>query len=202
VHTYREVIPWYWGVFRWLSYTYPRLIHRILNWFTVIAILGLVMWGIKIIKKRKTNIRTTNVIFLSYAVSMYFVCLTTFDYLFNSGYHYSFGIQGRYFFPVIIGHMGLLIIGVIQLLPKKIHEVFLKITGVFFIAFHLYAQYLVTTSYFNILPIKAFFNQASQYKPDFFKSPILEILVVSYILLIILFVKSYLGIKLTYHEKD
>ena len=44
-HLYREVMPWYWGVFDWLGITYPRIVHRIINWLVLVAIIGLI-WGI------------------------------------------------------------------------------------------------------------------------------------------------------------
>ena len=44
VQSYRLILPWYWGVFRWLSLTYPRLVHRVINVITLVGLAGLLMF--------------------------------------------------------------------------------------------------------------------------------------------------------------
>ncbi|KKP59941.1 MAG: hypothetical protein UR52_C0001G0021 [Candidatus Gottesmanbacteria bacterium GW2011_GWA1_34_13] len=201
VHTYREIIPWYWGVYRWLSLTYPRIIHRILNWITVFSILGLIGHIYQKIKlKEKKEFLVLG--YLIYISMMYFAVLAVFDYIFNISHGFSFGIQGRYFFPTIAAHMGILLIGIFQIIPKIIQNIVIKILGLGFISFHLYAQNMVLFSYFDTSSFYKFFIQASQYKPVYFKYPWLLILTITFFLSLIIFIWYYLHIKANKYEKN
>jgi len=42
-HTFQEVLPWYWGVFRWLSLTLPRWVNQVMMRLLVLAGVGLVI---------------------------------------------------------------------------------------------------------------------------------------------------------------
>lgn len=182
-HTYREVVPWYWGVFRWLSLTYPRYVHRVINWLSVIAVIGLLRVLNRLCKREKVNINFVDLSFLVYVSGVYFLALAVFDFLFKNTYGYTFGIQGRYYFPTLVAHMALILIGITCLFPEKIRHIpIAKIIGTLMVALHTYAQIFVIKSYFNLSSLAQFFLQASQYKPWFFKIPWLPpILVISYI---------------------
>lgn len=110
-HTIAEVIPWYWGVFRWLSLALPRWVNRVLMRLLAIAVLGLFIKIFITIKKKDFNRQNLLLAFIFYIASVYFLVLFIWDWFFYRGNGYSFGIQGRYYFPVIITHMILLVVG-------------------------------------------------------------------------------------------
>ncbi len=183
-HTYQEVIPWYWGVFRWLSLTYPRPVHRIINWTLIFSLIGIFYVLYRDINHKSQN-QSKNIIFLLYTCFMYFFAITTFDYLFFISHGFSLGIQGRYFFPTIVAHMALIQIGIKTLadIIKK-EQVIIKSLGISMILLHSYAQYFVFTSYYSARSSLLFFQQASQYKPVFFKTPYLEIISLLYVIIL------------------
>lgn len=202
-HTYREVLPWYWGVFRWLSLTYPRYIHRIINWSLVLGILGLII-AIYKSGRHKGVVEGKLLWFLLYVSAMYFMAITTFDYLFTASHGFSIGVQGRYFFPTITAHMALLYVGWLSLVNREhLQNIVSKIVGFLMVALHTYAWWFVTISYFSREDIKLFFLQASQYKPWFFKTPFLELLVFLYALTLIVFIRKYIFLeKKTNHREN
>lgn len=164
-HTYREVLPWFWGVFRWLSLGLPAWLRQTTNLLTLGSFAGFVIY---IIKHRDIKI-----IFLAFSLLIYFLAITAFDYGFRQAHGYSYGIQGRYFFPVIIPFMVIFLVGLRplgRLLP--IGMVILNILVFFW----------VTGSYY-FLEWPTFFLQASQYKPMWLKYPINLVVLLLYLLL-------------------
>lgn len=193
-HTYREVVPWYWGVFRWLSLTYPRPVHRILNWMVVFSVLGLVIYLWKNYRRKRLSTEYSNLMFLIYSAGIYFLGITAYDYIFFRTHGFSFGVQGRYFFPTIVAHMAIIILGLNTLfnyLEEERKNALLKLISGGMIFFHIYAQVFVIQSYFSLDSVSAFFSQASQYKADFLKTPVLEGLVVIYSSCLLVFLWYY-----------
>ena len=98
-----------------------------------------------------------------------------FDFLFRKSQGFSFGIQGRYYFPLIVSHMALLIIGLTTLIQwLRLKVKLIKLIGVGMIFLSGYSWCFVVSSYYNTQSWNLFFIQASQYKPWFFKTPWLE----------------------------
>ncbi len=163
-HTYREVLPWYWGVFRWLSLALPDILRKITNWLTVLSFLG---FGLYLIKNANRK-----VLFLVYAALIYFLALTAFDFAFRQSYSYSFGIQGRYFFPVIIPLMTMMLLG-FRPIAKYLAAGMIILNIIVFI--------WVAGSYYQ-LSWSTFFLQASQYKPLWLKYPVNLVILGMYLL--------------------
>ena len=174
-HTIREVIPWYWGVFRWLSLVLPRWVNRVLNRLVLISIIGVIIKLFRIIKNKRLK-NNQGFIFIIYTAVIYFIVLTVWDWDFFRSHNFSFGIQGRYYFPAIIPQMILLVVGIqeiVKLFSKKITIYLLPITNyllsLWFIFLNFIALYTVTSSYYDAGYFKTFIIQASQYKPFFAK---------------------------------
>ena len=189
---YRKMLPWYWGVFRWLSLSFPRPVHRVINWTLFISIAGLIKYTVNWIKKKHIYPDIKITLFFVFASTIYFLCLTLFDYLFTQSYGYSFGLQGRYFFPLISAHMALVLIGIHTLIRNQKMDWVIKLLGFGIIILHHYVFFFVTNSYFKGSSILDFFIRASQYKPAFFKSPTLELLISSLIVSSAVFLWYYL----------
>lgn len=201
-HTYKEVIPWYWGVFRWLSVTLPRIINQIINRSVIFLIIGTVLYFIKVFKKRIYLFEKISLSFFVYISLIYFLIITYWDYLFIITHGFSFGIQGRYFFPDIVPHIGILLFGIIGFFKSnKFQMIIGSVISFGMIIIHEITLFRILFSYFSTESISKFFIQASQYKPWFFKSPVLEfIMLIHLITLSLLMSKSI--IKVIYYEKN
>ena len=171
-HTIREVIPWYWGVFNWLGVVLPKLVNRILNRLVLVAVIGLVIKLVKTIKQKKFTQIDLYLTFITWSALAYFTALTFWDWTFMKNNGFSFGIQGRYHFPVLLSHMILLFVGlnqIFKLLGKKTSRHLTFVLFIFFISLNLIALHTVAASYYDLSSLKTFIIQASQYKPFFAK---------------------------------
>lgn len=218
--TYRQTLPWYWGVFRWLSLTLPRWVNRIQMSLLLISGIGIGLHFIDSIwrnylltdKKdpgsglltrlsgmtRKVVKDEKNLLFMIYCVVIYFLAIIIWDWLHRMGKGFSFGVQGRYFFPVITAHMSILLIGFLffgqfvysraiklvgfcnhrktqisyglKITLIKLNNYLLSIIGVWFVILNSIAIWTVSNSYFDHSNMQSFIIQVSQYKPLIFKS--------------------------------
>ena len=173
-HTIAEVIPWYWGVFNWLGVVLPRTVNRVINRVMVLASVGVLIWLWKNRQIRKWRSRQKALVFLTASSGIFFLILFLWDWLFIRGSGYSFGMQGRYYFPTIVAHMMLLFLGLVFVLPdrfRKVRSLWIKGWGLSMILLNFIGLHTVTTAYYQLTPLTTFFNQVSQYKPLIFKFP-------------------------------
>lgn len=199
-HVYREVLPWYWGIYDWLGVTYPRTVHRIINWTILFSLIGFAVWVVKSIKERKWPF--ASILFLLLASGFLFLGIYLYDWLEWWQREIHLGVQGRYFFPVISSHMTILLLGWQALFPKKWHlkEHGIKILGLLMVMLNFYGLYTVAKTYYDILPVSTFVIQVSQYKPWFFKGFWLVALWITYIIVILKFLIEY--IRYLYEKKN
>lgn len=202
-HTYREVLPWYWGVYDWLGVTYPRVVYRIINGITLVSFIGFIFWLISILRRRLWRNKNIQGIFFLIGISLfYFIAIVVYDWLswFQSGF--QLGVQGRYFFPLISVQMLVVIIGITKLVSYKLklQNVCLLILSFIMIFFNFYGMYTVAQTYYDIFNIQRFLWQVSQYKPYYAKAPFIISIFILYFLTLILFLYKY--IKLPKNEKN
>lgn len=196
-HTITEVLPWYWGVFKWLGVVLPRWVNRVQMRALGLAFLGLVFWLFKLlsrtlvvilersdripsgIKSKLGNFCLKNqkiaridyqMGFLTLVSIVYFMAVTLWNWQFRKAYGFSFGIQGRYFFPTISAHMALILFGVIQLVPKKWQKYLIFLLIVWWFCLSHIGLWTVIKSYYQTWPLQTLWWQISQYKPFWFKS--------------------------------
>jgi hypothetical protein len=186
-HTIREVLPWYWGVFRWLSLTLPRWVNQVMMRLLVVAGIGLI---IRLFKRRFEP----GLGIIIWSALVYSLALFFWDFQQVRSAGFPFGIQGRYYFPVIVTHMILLVLGI-----KVIWGKLLIILNYWFMILNWIALYWLTASYYDIGSLKIFIIQASQYKPFFAKGWWLILALVLYLILSLIF--SVRLFKLSRHEK-
>ncbi len=172
-HTYREVLPWYWGVFRWLSLGLPPVLRQITNVLTIVSFVG---FFVSLYKKSFKEL--TPKVFMFFALIVYFLAITAFDFGFRQSHGFSFGIQGRYFFPVAVVVSMIIIDGLSFLLPFLSIGVIVFNTTTFF--------HLMFTYYAKDWP--TFFIQASQYKPLWLKYPVNVVILFGFLLSAILMI--------------
>ncbi len=186
-HTFREVLPWYWGVFRWLSLTLPRWINQVMMRILLVAGVGLI---IKLFKRRFEP----GFWIIAWSALIYFLALFFWDWQHIRNAGFPFGIQGRYYFPVIVPHMVLLVMGI-----KQIWSKLLIVLDYWFVILNWLAFYAVTASYYDASGFKTFIIQASQYKPFFGKGWWLIIVLGLYFIFSLIF--SVQLFKAFRHEK-
>lgn len=182
-HTFREVLPWYWGVFRWLSLTLPRWVNQVMMRLLLAAGIGLIikLW------RRKFD---PGFWLIVWSALVYFLALFIWDFQQVRNAGFPFGMQGRYYFPVLVPHLVLLIMGIRQIWPGLVKPLML-----WFIAINWIAWYWVTASYYDASGFKIFIIQASQYKPDFAKGIWLGMALGLYSGLTLLFVNQLRHVK-------
>lgn len=203
-HSIAEVLPWYWGVYKWLSLTVPHINYQIINRLIIIALIGLVARAILVIRQKKIENLDVNLIFLISASLIYFAVFAVGDYLFNRLYGYSFGIQGRYFFPLIVFHMALLLIGLLQIFKlflKRYTYVGIVILIFLMILFNNISLSYVAASYYDFSSFSNFFEHAIQYKPAVIKGMTIPLIILINLILqsayIFLLLKSFRNQTLT-----
>ena len=179
LETYNRTFAWYWGVYRWLSLTLPPIIYLIIKSIVLLGFIGII---IKIIKDiAKGNIKKDIYFyFLITASLIYIAIIVIWDYYFRLGHGFSFGIQGRYLFPLIIAHLSLLIIGlktVLETVYGKYADIGIYLVVLLMMVFNLYTLFFVSGSYYDTSSIGNLINQASQYKAQFVKGNIIIFLI-------------------------
>lgn len=169
---YAQIIPWYWGVYRWLSLTLPFWVYRTIKLVMIASLAGWVI-GFRKIK----NVVNRKLLFWLICSSLiYTFGIYAWNILFWKSHGFSFGIQGRYFFPNLPEHMAILLVGLLLLSPARFRKVIGFAITVLMILFNWFSLWFVSQSYYgNIFSYQTFFLRASQYKPWFFKTPLLEI---------------------------
>lgn len=189
-HTYREVLPWYWGVYDWLGVTYPRLVYRMINLTILLSGVGLIRYLFTILNKlmfRKRKIQA--VFFLLLIAGCFFAGISFFDWYSWYTQGFQLGVQGRYFFPVS-GILNLLLfIGIRELAGSnnKAREWSVKILGTLMIMLNVFALYTVAKTYYAVDTFQSFIIQSSQYKPAWFKYPFNVVVFCFYLLILVLF---------------
>ena len=185
-HTLAQTLPWYWGVYKWLSLTLPPVTYQIINRLLAIGLIGVLLKLIDIFRNQKKSQDIRLILFLIYSSIVYFLILIIWDYFFYLKYGYHFGIQGRYFFPLVVFHIAILVIGiwqVFELVFKKYARYGLSIVLFLMVLFNDISLFYVAASYYDTSSFNRFIIQASQYKPEIFKGTILVFILSSTILL-------------------
>lgn len=195
-HTIAEVVPWYWGVFKWLGVALPRTVNRILNRLVLVAAIGVILKLVRNLNLKKIR-KEKNFFFLLYVSGIYFLSLTVWDWFYTRSRGFSLGMQGRYYFPTLAAHMGLVLIGLMSLVPKKWEKFkssLVRVLCLGMVVLNFIGLYTVTKAYYQISNLQKLYWQVSQYKPWFFKGPVLFPLFGIYFVVLVIFLKSFLKI--------
>lgn len=192
-HSITEVWPWYWGVYKWLSLTLPPIVYQIINRVIPLAIVGV---GIRtlIIVKRKDWRNGTWLFFFIVTITVYFLAITTFDFLYRRNNGFSFGIQGRYFFPVIIPVLALILTGISRIFEMFSQNIVKFGTFLFVFAFFIFNDFslaYVSSSYYLTFDLEIFVKHASQYKPELFKGNIILVIIALAIIFQTIFLANF-----------
>ena len=193
-HTYREVLPWYWGIFNWLGVTYPRIVHRIINRVLALSIAGFVVYVISLCRHKKSATPPVQMLFF-YLMAFFIFAFSVFLYDWYSWQKSSYvlGIQGRYFFPFIPVQMAVVLIGWSHLFSfRKKWMIWSRyFLSVAMILLNFIALATVASSYYSLSDVRTFIIQASQYKPFFTKGFLLALVLLTQFIFITGFLLQY-----------
>ena len=179
--TYAQTLPWYWGVYRWLSFTLPPIVYQILNRIVLIAILGIVLRVVMTFTKRKITDLDKALYFMIFSSFVYYAILIVWDYYFKLDNGFPFGLQGRYLFPLVVAHLSIVLIGLVavfEFIFKNYATWGYLVLVASIIAFNDVSLFFVSSSYYSTSNVDTFIKQVSQYKPELFKDDILLIIIV------------------------
>ena len=174
--TYTQTLPWYWGVYRWLSFTLPPVVYQIINRTVLIAFLGVILRIVISVLRRKITDLDKALFFLISSSFIYYVILIVWDYYFKLDYSFSFGLQGRYFFPLVVAHLSIVLIGLVavfEFIFKNYAKWGYLVLVASIIAFNDVSLFFVSSSYYSTSSINTFIEQASQYKPEIIRGNLL-----------------------------
>ncbi len=178
--TYAESMPWFWGIYKWLSLSLPPIYYQIINRIVLLAIFGFLLKTFTVIKEKDYK-QLKTILFLVWVPVIYFIILMVWNYFFFTKNGYSFGIQGRYYFPVIVPIIAILLIGLnnlgkIILGSNSKYVLFLLVCMM--LVFNIATLIHVSSSYYDTSSLQTFISQASQYKPILFKGNIIIFLII------------------------
>lgn len=192
---YRQTLVWYWGVFKWLGVVLPLNLIRFLKILMVVSGLGMIKYFIT----TKPNKYKTMVTFLLIHSLLYILFLSWWDYLTINSMGFSQGLQGRYFFPTIVAHMSLFLIGLSYINTN--YQIQVSISALLImISAHFISWIVLITTYYSTNDWHQFFIQLSQYKPSVVKYPCSIIWFSSYFGIVGYFL--YNLIKNNYHNSS
>ena len=178
--TYAQTLPWYWGVYRWLSYTLPPIVYQIINRVLIIAAVGVLIAVFRPIVKRKLTDFDKSLYFLIFASFIYYAVIIIWDYYFRREYGFSFGLQGRYLFPLVVAHLSIILIGfktLFDFVSKNYARWGFLILILLIMVFNTVSLFFVSASYYSTSSFDIFIRQASQYKLEIFKGNLLLLFV-------------------------
>jgi hypothetical protein len=168
-HTYAETLPWYWGVFDWLGVTLPHLANRLINYTLILSLIGLIF---KFYRDFKERIFDYKVIFLLLISVIYYLAIIYYNYIFYLAHGFSFGLQGRYFFPTLVAHMALIIVGlttIFNIIRVNFNKTLIKSLALLMIILNFVALGVLIKTYYSTADLNTLTLQISQNKPAMFK---------------------------------
>jgi len=163
-------VVWYWGVFKWLGVVLPPIYWQVANRLVLLSVIGLAIYFYKYYRGAKTRAQLPYALFSLLSSIAYALAIFWYDYQHFKLNGYSLGIQARYFFPTLLSHLSLLLLGIVSLgWNSKIRRLLrLTLVGVF-IWLQLGGIYRIATIYYDTSSLATLITQASQYKPTYLK---------------------------------
>jgi hypothetical protein len=196
---YSQTLPWYWGVYKWLSLTIPHIYYQIINRIILASLLGLLIRTFFLLKERKLQKVDLIIPYLILSSAIYFIVFAVWDFYFQRSYHYSFGIQGRYLLTHFFSKTVVFIFGLREIFIrflKKYLPVLYFLLALAMVLFNDISLSFVASTYYGASDFKMLISQISQYKPVILKGNVIVVIV----LLALFFQVLYL-LKLVRHLK-
>jgi 4-amino-4-deoxy-L-arabinose transferase-like glycosyltransferase len=170
---YRETLPWYWGVFKWLGVVFPLPLIRVFKLLMIASFVGWIVFLIEVVRKKTRIEHGWQWLALVLGNVGYVAGLIAWELSAILRLGFGHGIQGRYFFPLIVSQMALLYVGWLQLVPKSLRARYTKMLTITLVGLGIYSLWYVLSQYYSLESAHLFFQQASHYKSSFAKWPFL-----------------------------
>lgn len=166
----QQNVVWFWGVFKWLGVVLPPIYWRVANRVVLLSVIGIFVYLWKISRHKKVVANLSSLIFLFITVIVYTLSIFWFDWQYTKSLGFSIGVQARYFFPVITGMFGLMLVGILSWgWAPRIRRYLATALALLFVWLQLGGVWRLVTSYYDVSTRQAFIIQVSQYKPWFAK---------------------------------
>jgi hypothetical protein len=170
---YRETLPWYWGVFKWLGVVFPLPLIRVFKLLMIASLVGWMAMFFQAMRKKSRIEHGWQWFALVLGIVGYVAGLIAWELSAILRLGFGHGIQGRYFFPLIVSQMALLYVGWLQLVPKSLRARYTKMLTITLVGLGIYSLWYVLSQYYSLESAHLFFQQASHYKSSFAKWPFL-----------------------------
>ncbi len=193
-HFIAETLPWYWGIYKWLSLAVPHPVYKIINRVLALAAAGIVIKFFILLKNKRITKEDKILIFMIAANVIYFLAFNIWDYFFQTANGFSFGYQGRYFFPLITFQIAIILIGLNQIaavFPSVIKKWLIFALMFSTLLFNILSLFYVASSYYSVNSLTNFLIEASQYKPPIFKGNLVLIILTAGLILESLFLLKF-----------
>lgn len=202
--SYAETWPWYWGVYKWLSFTPPHMVYEIINRLVLLSVIGLLFKIFQTIRKRQFDKQFVILTFLIVSSAIYVSAFIIWDYFFQQHKGYSFGFQGRYFFPMVIFHLAILLTGFWQVaqLLRRYAKYCLVALILLMIVFNDVTLATLSATYYSFANLTDFVNQASQYKPALFKGNTIMLILALNLVTQLYVVAKFTQVLIKNHESN
>lgn len=171
IHTHLAEMPvWYWGVFKWFGVVLPRPLWWLGTRLLGLTVIGLLLRFYRDFKTKKISPESKFIIFAIGANVIYALALFWFDWQFYQQIGRSLGLQARYYMPLLITQMSLILLGLTNLgWTKQVQNYIRNFLIIFFLALQLSSIYTQLHSYYDFTSTTIFMDQLSQYKPIYAK---------------------------------
>lgn len=176
-----ETFAWYFGIYKWLSLSLPQPAYKAIKIVLLLSVIGLLKSAIKSFKERKINDVERTVLLFILSNVIYLSLFVTWDFFFRQKNGFSFGFQGRYFFPLIVTQFSIIIYGLHSLstiLPRHLRKIPLLVFVVLVVLFNDFTLAYLANSYYDTSSLSIFLTQMSQYKPVILKGIINAVLII------------------------
>lgn len=161
-----EIIVWYWGVFKWSGIILPRIWWQIANRLVILAAIGIILRWFKDFRARQFSFLSRLQLFAIGGNAIYILAIAAFDWQFYQEFGHSLGLQARYYLPMLLTQMFLLLSGILELgWSSQLKGLISRSFIIFFLGLHLVSVYIQLSSYYDFNSISTLFAQLSQYKP-------------------------------------
>jgi|APSaa5957512622_1039677.scaffolds.fasta_scaffold18271_2 4-amino-4-deoxy-L-arabinose transferase-like glycosyltransferase len=183
-------IVWYWGVFKWLGIVLPSIYWQLSNRLVLVSIIGISVIYLKKIKHKRFS-ELTIPTFLILSLIVYVMGIFLYDYQFARVLGYSLGVQARYYYPLIVSQLALVILGITSFTDNRVIKNILAILiGLIFVWLQLGGMHTLVNSYYDLTSIPTLLTQLSQYKPLLVKGSWWYLWISTYFASVIILAKS------------
>lgn len=170
ITTTKEMVVWYWGVFKWFGVILPKPFWWIANRVIAVSGIGIILKLAKDIRAKKLSRTGKIIIFSLISNIIYASALFWFDWQFFQEYGRSLGLQARYYLPLLSLQLALIYMGLLELAwTKKLKKMVGIMLVVGFLILHIAGLYTQLKSYYDLVPLSLLIQEISQYKPFFAK---------------------------------